>query len=109
LLCSHSMIGIDSSKRTVPRRIMDQIARADMAASRGGGAAVANALIEEAGLRVDEDRRRGRGAGLNMTGRFEPVTRHVFDDGWESIDELPTFKTEVPVEKPRTIITRNTS
>ncbi|WP_159587321.1 PA0069 family radical SAM protein [Chelativorans xinjiangense] len=88
---------------------MDQIARADLAASKGGGAAMANAMIEEAGLRVGEDRRRGRAAGINPTGRFEPLTRHVFDDGWETLEDLPPFKTEVQVEKPRTIITRNTS
>ncbi|WP_163269183.1 PA0069 family radical SAM protein [Chelativorans alearense] len=88
---------------------MDQIARADLAASEGGGAAMANAMIEEAGLRIGEDRRRGRAAGINPTGRFEPLTRHVFDDGWETLEDLPPFKTEVQVEKPRTIITRNTS
>ncbi len=61
------------------------------------------------GLRenVDAERRRGRGAAINPTGRFEPISRHVFDDGWQTIDELPPFKTEVQVEKPRTIITRN--
>ncbi|MCT7373618.1 PA0069 family radical SAM protein [Chelativorans salis] len=88
---------------------MDQIARADLAASKGGGVAMANAMIEEAGLRIGEDRRRGRAAGINPTGRFEPLTRHVFDDGWETLEDLPPFKTEVQVEKPRTIITRNTS
>ena len=35
--------------------------------------------------------------------------RQLFDDGWETIEELPAFKTEVQVEKPRTIITRNES
>ncbi len=58
---------------------------------------------------IDPDRRRGRGATLNPSGRFEPISRHVFDDGWETIDELPAFKTEVQAEKPRTIITRNES
>ncbi len=58
---------------------------------------------------IDEQRRRGRGATLNPPGRFEPISRHVFDDGWETIDELPAFKTEVQAERPRTIITRNES
>ncbi len=58
---------------------------------------------------VDAERRRGRGATINPSGRFEPISRHVFDDGWQTIDELPPFKTEVQVEKPRTIITRNES
>jgi DNA repair photolyase len=88
---------------------MEQITRADIAAFDGGGSAMANAIIEDAGVRIDGDRRRGRGAGVNPSGRFEPLTRHVFDDGWETLEELPPFKTEVQVEKPRTIITRNTS
>lgn len=88
---------------------MDHIARADSAASKGGGVALANAMIDEAGLRIDAERRRGRAAGINPSGRFEPLTRHVFDDGWETLEDLPPFKTEVQVEKPRTIITRNTS
>jgi len=70
---------------------------------------VANALIAESGLRVDVERRRGRGAGLNPSGRFEPQQREAFDDGWQSWEELPPFKTEVQVEKPRTAITRNES
>lgn len=88
---------------------MDQIARADAAAFNGGGAAIANAMIEGSGLRIGDDRRRGRGAGVNPSGRYEIYQRDVFDDGWSSIDELPPFKTEVQVERPRQIITRNDS
>ena len=88
---------------------MEQITRADIAAFKGGGTAMANAIIEDSGLRVGFDRRRGRGAGVNPSGRFEVLSRHVFDDGWETIEELPPFKTDVQVEKPRTIITRNES
>ena len=47
---------------------------------------------------VEDDRRRGRGSTLNPSGRFEPISRHVFDDGWQTIDELPAFRTEVQVE-----------
>ena len=93
----------------IARARIEPIARADIAAFRGGGAAMANAVIDESGVRIDAERRRGRGAGVNPTGRFEPTTRHVFDDGWETLEELPAFKTEVQVEKPRTIITRNDS
>ena len=93
----------------IARARIEPIARADIAAFRGGGAAMANAVIDESGVRIDAERRRGRGAGVNPTGRFEPMTRHVFDDGWETLEELPAFKTEVQVEKPRTIITRNDS
>jgi DNA repair photolyase len=91
------------------RAKMEQIVRADIAAFGSGRAEMANAMIEESGVRVRPERNRGRSAGINPTGRFEPVTRHVFDDGWESLEDLPPFKTEVQVEKPRTIITRNES
>ncbi|MGV1761283.1 PA0069 family radical SAM protein [Rhizobium sp. A22-96] len=70
---------------------------------------IANALIADAGLRIEVERRRGRGAGLNPSGRFEPMQRETFDDGWQTLEELPPFKTEVQVEKPRTAITRNES
>jgi DNA repair photolyase len=88
---------------------MEQIVRADIAAFGAGRAETANAMIEQSGLRIRPDRNRGRSAGINPSGRFEPVSRHVFDDGWNSLEELPPFKTEVQVEKPRTIITRNES
>ncbi|MDX8499194.1 PA0069 family radical SAM protein [Mesorhizobium sp. VK4C] len=88
---------------------MEQIVRADIAAFGAGRAEMANAVIEQSGVRVRPERNRGRSAGINPSGRFEPVSRHVFDDGWNSLEELPPFKTEVQVEKPRTIITRNES
>lgn len=52
---------------------------------------------------------RGRGAGLNMSGRFEPFSRSLFDDGWQGLEDLPAFRTEVFEEKPKSIITRNES
>ena len=70
---------------------------------------MANAMIEQSGMRVRPERNRGRAAGINPSGRFEPVSRDVFEDGWNSFEDLPPFKTEVQVEKPRTIITRNES
>ncbi|WP_274425449.1 PA0069 family radical SAM protein [Chelativorans sp. YIM 93263] len=88
---------------------MEQIAQADIVAFSEGRSAAANAVIDESGLRVDNDRRRGRGAGINPSGRFEALTRHVFDDGWETLEELPPFSTDVQIEKPRKIITRNSS
>lgn len=69
----------------------------------------ADALVKASGLRVADERVRGRGAGLNMSGRFEISSREVFDDGWSSLEDLAPFKTEVQVEKPRTVITRNQS
>lgn len=88
---------------------MEQISNADVAAFESRDAEAANAMVEESGIRIDADRRRGRSAGINPSGRFEPLTRHVFDDGWESLEDLPPFRTDVQVEKPRTIITRNDS
>jgi DNA repair photolyase len=58
---------------------------------------------------VRPERRRGRGALTNPTGRFEPALRVPVDDGWDGLADLPPFKTEIAVEAPRRIITRNTS
>lgn len=58
---------------------------------------------------VHEDRRRGRGARSNASGRFEHQTRQATDDGWEGLGSLPPFKTEVRDEPARSIVTRNDS
>ncbi|MBV9556229.1 MAG: PA0069 family radical SAM protein [Pseudolabrys sp.] len=58
---------------------------------------------------VDFERRRGRGAQTNASGRYEPLARIAFDDGWRSLDELPAFKTTVQTDATRKIITRNQS
>jgi DNA repair photolyase len=58
---------------------------------------------------VAPERRRGRGAESNRSGRFEPLAREALDDGWGSLDLLPPLKTEVQEETPRKIITRNES
>ena len=60
-------------------------------------------------LNIERERRRGRGSVTNASGRFEPLAKMPFDDGWQSLDELPAFKTYVQVEKPRRIITSNQS
>src|SRR6059036_3670569 len=61
------------------------------------------------GTAVDRERRRGRGTLSNASGRYEPSARIAFDDGWQSIEELPAFDTTVTVETARKIITRNDS
>jgi DNA repair photolyase len=33
----------------------------------------------------------------------------AFDDGWQTLEDMPPFRTEVQVEKPRSVITRNES
>ena len=58
---------------------------------------------------VERERRRGRGSVSNASGRYEPHAKVPFDDGWQSLDELPPFRTHVQVEKPRRILTRNES
>jgi DNA repair photolyase len=61
------------------------------------------------GSGVAAERRRGRGAQSNVTGRYEAEARVAFDDGWQSIEELPSFATSVAVDSARKIITRNDS
>ena len=63
----------------------------------------------EAEVAVEGARRRGRGAQSNATGRYEPIARVAFDDGWQSFEELPPFKTTVTIDTTRKIITRNDS
>ncbi len=92
--------------------VIDTIQVADQAAfQRGGEAApqIANSILAKARARVQEHRARGRGAMVNPTGRFEAFTRTDLDDGWQTIDELPAFKTDVSVEHARSIITKNDS
>ena len=75
----------------------------------GHRADVAEALASASGARIDINRRRGRAAALNMGGRFEALEKTREDDGWDIEEELPTIKTEVQVEKPRTALTKNAS
>jgi DNA repair photolyase len=52
---------------------------------------------------------RGRGARNNDAGRFEKNSAAFFDDGWESLAELPPLKTTIFEEHPKSIIARNQS
>jgi DNA repair photolyase len=81
-------------------------------AARGRAAADgerARRRMADPAYRVEAERRRGRGASANPAGRYEPVAREGFEDGWDLDDEPPPLRTEVIVERPRTIITRNDS
>ena len=49
----------------------------------------------ELAVAIESKRRRGRGAQSNASGRFEAEARVAFDDGWQSLDDLPPFKTTV--------------
>src|SRR5580704_8948192 len=63
----------------------------------------------EAETAVEAERRRGRGAQSNASGRYEPLARVAFDDGWQGLEDLPPFKTTVTADATRKIITRNDS
>jgi DNA repair photolyase len=66
-------------------------------------------MIGDESERVPEAARRARGAGMNMTGRFEPYARVAVDDGWDIEEEVAPVRTEVAIERPRSIIARNQS
>lgn len=55
------------------------------------------------------DQARGRGALSNASGRFERQYSEPFHDGWTTEEKLAALKTETIVERPKTIITFNTS
>jgi DNA repair photolyase len=61
------------------------------------------------GATLDRDRRRGRGTASNASGRYEPLARVAFDDGWQGLEQLPPFKTTVTADATRKIISRNDS
>jgi DNA repair photolyase len=52
---------------------------------------------------------RGRGAVTNRSGRFEPQQRERTDDGWGSLEAIDALRTEITLERPKSIITRNES
>ena len=55
------------------------------------------------------ERRRGRGAATNASGRYEILAREDFDDGWTREEAPEPLVTEVTWEKPKSVITRNQS
>jgi DNA repair photolyase len=61
------------------------------------------------GPEVDVERRRGRGAQSNASGRYEPTDRVAFDDGWQSLEDLPPFKTTISIDTSRKVIAHNDS
>src|SRR5215207_2541516 len=61
------------------------------------------------GTSVGGERRHGRGAAFNPDARYEPHRREDFSDGWDLLDEPAPLNTEVTIEKPRVIITKNDS
>ncbi len=63
----------------------------------------------ELAVAIDRERRRGRGAQSNASGRYEAEARVAFDDGWQSLEELPPFTTTVSLDTSRKVIARNDS
>ena len=57
---------------------------------------------------IGPDRRRGRGALSNHSGRFD-LTRVEENDGWDIAEQRPAFRTNVTNEMAKSIINRNTS
>jgi DNA repair photolyase len=80
-----------------------------MSALKRPPAPLPSAPAGELGSLVDRERRRGRGTLSNATGRYEPLARVAFDDGWQGLEDLPPFKTTVTADTTRKIITRNDS
>src|SRR6202034_2878180 len=69
----------------------------------------ASSPFPELAVAIERERRRGRGAQSNESGRFEAEARVAFDDGWQRLDELPPFKTTVALDTARKVISRNDS
>ena len=65
-------------------------------------------------MRDDRDRmppesRRGRGAAVNPSGRYERFSSESVDDGWDRAEEPAPLRTTVSIDRSRTIIARNSS
>ncbi len=52
---------------------------------------------------------RARAAGANRSGRFETLHRVAAHDGWDIEEDETLVRTEVSIERPRSVITHNTS
>lgn len=52
---------------------------------------------------------KARGADTRPAGRFEPYQTVREDDGWDSAPDEQLVRTEISIEQPRSVITRNTS
>jgi len=99
----------DRAARAETARRLDLEGRRAAELGVPGDAAVGEPDHSPAATLVEPERRRGRGAVSNAAGRFEPTARVRFDDGWQSLEDLPPFRTEVTEERARTVITRNQS
>src|SRR5579863_1472150 len=69
----------------------------------------APSAFPELAVAIERGRRRGRGAQSNSSGRYEAEAKVAFDDGWQSLEDLPPFKTTVTLDTSRKVIARNDS
>ncbi len=95
---------VDEGKSIYRRQLGGEAGRAAAGAMRE-----AEPIDPAVTAEIDPARRRGRGAQTNASGRFEPRVLVAFDDGWQSIEDLAPFKTEVAIDTTRKVIARNTS
>jgi DNA repair photolyase len=109
LLPKASSLMPSSPKPSAPAGDLVQRGRQRPAATPARPPAVDLEAPTDGEVAVEETRRRGRGAQSNASGRYEPLARTGFDDGWQSFEELPPFKTTVTIDSTRKIITRNDS
>ncbi|MEP5152909.1 PA0069 family radical SAM protein [Planktotalea sp.] len=58
---------------------------------------------------IEKQRRKGRGAVSNASGRFERIARIDSDDGWDIPEDRSNFRTYVREEMARSIISYNRS
>lgn len=61
------------------------------------------------GPEVAADRRRGRGAATNPAVRYDDLSAEPVDDGWGREEDLPPLRTEITMDRSRTIIASNRS
>ena len=59
--------------------------------------------------RIDADRRRGRGAAANPAVRYDRLRTEPADDGWDIAEDRPPVRTEITIDRSRTILARNRS
>src|SRR5258705_3358358 len=55
----------------------------------------------ELAVAIERERRRGRGAQSNASGRFDAEARLAFHDGWQSLDGISPVQTTVAVHTGR--------
>ena len=59
--------------------------------------------------RNPDERLKARGADTRPPGRFEPLRAERESDGWDMPEDERLLRTEISIEEPRSIITRNSS